>query len=61
MKKGDYSTFEKNYTGILNPKVAYAQAVARAEVEEGKFKNATYSPAANRRLEQEHIKNARPK
>lgn len=53
--------FMKNYSGILNPEVAYAEAQAHKEVAAGKFKDATYSPSANRQLERDYIKNARMK
>ncbi len=54
-----YKQFEKNYTGIIKPQVAYAEAKAKAEVDAGMFKNATFNKAYNRQLEQQHIANAR--
>lgn len=50
--------FKKNYTGILVPEVAYAEAVAKAEVAAGKFKNATYDPDYNKQLEKQYIASA---
>lgn len=58
-KSEEFKKFEKSYTGIIDPVVAFAEAKARIDVQNGMFKNATYSEALNRKLEKEHISNAR--
>lgn len=51
----DFEDFKKNYKGMLSPQIAYNQAIARIEVQQGKFKKATYSNHYNRQLEKRHI------
>lgn len=61
MKQDDpeFEAFKKNYTGIIKPEIAFAEAKARAEVKAGKFRSATYSPSYNSYLERQYIAAAR--